>query len=601
MVERPPRTSQRAEQRRRPSLRVAVRALSDGDDAERGAVFTKRSVAEAILDLSGYTASAPLADRRLLEPSFGDGSFLLPALDRLLEAFGAAGGTPAGARAALAGAIRAVEIHRETFERTRAAVAARLTRWGLAPADAEALSGAWLIRDDFLLTELDGPFQFVVGNPPYVRQERIPSELLAAYRRRYRTLYGRADLYIPFYERCLDLLADGGRLGFICANRWLKNKYGGPLRAKIAASFELLYFIDLEGTGAFRSEVLAYPAITVLSRRIGSSVTRVALRPDPSAPSMGRLSSAMLGAGPAADDRIIEVAAVPSGRDPWLLDEPGQLQLLRRLERRYPSLEEAGCRVGIGVATGADRVYIAPYDALPVEEARKLPLVTAADLEGGAVAWKRRGIVNPFLDDGSLAALEDYPLFARYLRRHRAVLSKRYVARKNPAGWYRTIDRITPSLLRRPKLLIPDISGTAAVAYDSGEYYPHHNLYVVTSGSWDLRALQAVLRSSVAVMFVSAYCVRMAGGFLRFQAQYLRRIRVPRWEDVPAALRCELAAAAEVREQRAVDGPVFRLFGLDDRACARVAAIAEGARVQPAGGGRTRGSPPRSRPPRARD
>jgi hypothetical protein len=61
--------------------------------------------------------------------------------------------------------------------------------------------------------------------------------LLAEYRRRYATIYDRADLYVPFFERGLQLLADDGRLAFICANRWLKNKYGGPLRGLIARDF----------------------------------------------------------------------------------------------------------------------------------------------------------------------------------------------------------------------------------------------------------------------------------------------------------------------------------------------------------------------------
>jgi hypothetical protein len=76
-----------------------------------------------------------------------------------------------------------------------------------------------------------------------VRQERIPGPLLEEYRRRYRTIYDRADLYVPFYERGLALLAEGGRLGFICANRWLKNKYGGPLRKVAAALYATLGMI----------------------------------------------------------------------------------------------------------------------------------------------------------------------------------------------------------------------------------------------------------------------------------------------------------------------------------------------------------------------
>ena len=62
---------------------------------------------------------------------------------------------------------------------------------------------------------------------------------------------------------------------------------------------------------------------------------------------------------------------------------------------------------------------------------------------------------------------------------------------------------------------------------DDGEFYPHHNLYFVTSTVWDLEVLGGLLLSEVANLFVGAYCVKMRGGCYRFQAQYLRRIRVP--------------------------------------------------------------------------
>ncbi len=137
------------------------------------------------------------------------------------------------------------------------------------------------------------------------------------------------------------------------------------------------------------------------------------------------------------------------------------------------------------------------------------------------------------------------------------------------------------SQLLQAWILIPDIKGTASVVYDEGNYYPHHNLYFVTSASWDLRALQTVLRSSVAVMFVAAYCTRMAGGFLRFQAQYLRRIRVPRWQDVPRSLRSQLVDLAEERDTTRVDAVVFDLYGLKPRDAEMLAKAAAQAQVGP--------------------
>ena len=99
-----------------------------------------------------------------------------------------------------------------------------LIRLSVRNSTAAAKVRRWLSQGDFLLAPLSGRFDFVVGNPPYVRQEMIPAPLLSEYHRRFRTLYDRADLYIPFIERSLSLLTKGGVLGFICSDRWMKNR-----------------------------------------------------------------------------------------------------------------------------------------------------------------------------------------------------------------------------------------------------------------------------------------------------------------------------------------------------------------------------------------
>jgi hypothetical protein len=599
--DRLPPCDTRAPAARPRELDDAIRAMAQTDETDRGAVFTRPEVASAILDLAGYTEDRPLHLRHLLEPSCGGGDFLLPALDRLLAAYEAHGGTPQTAAQDLAPALCAVEVHPQTLAGTAARIAERLRTFGASDSLCRTLLAAWLRCDDFLLAPLSGPFDFVVGNPPYVRIERVPAPLLSEYRRRYRTLYDRADLYIGFYERSLDLLAPEGRLGFLCANRWLKNRYGGPLRERISRDFHLEHVIDLAGADAFRSEVDAYPAITVIRRVSGRAPerqterqterhTRLARRPELDAPSLARLVRALQRGGPADDPRIEEVVTSHLSGAPWLLESAPRLALLRRLEQSLPDLAGAGCRVGIGVATGCDAVFIADRAALPVEEARKLPLAMAQDLRGGVLAWGGRGVVNPFEPSGALADLDRYPRFGDYIRKHEASLSARHCARNRTTGWYRTIDRIWPELVKTPKLLIPDIQGEATVAFDEGRFYPHHNVYFVTAKGWDLRALQAVLRSSVALWFVASYCVRMAGGFLRFQAQYLRRIRIPRWDDVPESLRTQLSGLAECGDTAALDAAVSSLYGLTRDESVLVREAAEAARVRPR-------RPPRPRVP----
>ena len=545
----------------------ALTKLAQAGIEERGAIFTKREVVEFILDLVNYTADRPLHKIRLLEPSSGGGDFLLIAIERLLKAWSKRKGN-ADPGETLANAIRAVELHDDTFQATREKVIAMLKVEGLQTKPATTLADTWLIKGDFLLTPLPFAFDCVVGNPPYVRQELIPAALIAEYRIRYTTVFDRADLYIPFIERSLNLLEPGGTLGFICADRWMKNRYGGPLRKLTADKFHLKMYVDMVDTPAFHADVIAYPAITIIANEKPGK-TRVAHRPEIKPATLKALSKTLLSKDePASESGVKEMTGVAAGAEPWILESFDQLALVRRLERDFPLIEEVGCKIGVGVATGADQAFIGPYDELDVEPDRKLPLAMTRDIITGTVKWRGLGVVNPFADKGGLVDLAKFPKLKTYLEARKDQIAKRHVAKKTPANWYRTIDRIYPALANKPKLLIPDIKGQAHIVYECGKLYPHHNLYFITSDEWDLYALQAVLLSGIARLFVSIYSTRMRGGYLRFQAQYLRRIRLPYWQDVDEKLKNALGEAANSRDIAACNAAVFKFYGLskDERA-----------------------------------
>ncbi len=537
---------------------VPTGRLEAADPKERGAVFTRREVVDFILDLTGYTSDKPLHLMRALEPSFGEGDFLLPAIERLLDAWET--DDRPDIHATLANAIVAVELQSGSYTKARSRLMDLLTSRGIGLTAARRLTTKWLVCGDFLLSSIEGGFDFAFGNPPYVRQDLIADETLAHYRSRYHTITGRADIYVPFFERSLTALNPGGQLGFICSDRWMKNSYGGPLRQFVSEGFHLRFYVDMIGTKAFHTDVIAYPAITVLARQ-PSGPTRVARRPEIKSKTLSHFAKSLLEANQGSRD-IVEMSNIVAGNQPWIFDDSGELDLVRGLEDRFPLLEEVGCKVGIGVTTGADKAFIAQFDAMDVESDRKLPLVMTRDIATGSVAWRGFGVINPFSDDGKLVDLNAYPRLRAYLEAREPAIAGRYIARKSPLSWYRTIDRIDPKLAGRPKLLVPDIRGRAHIVYEDGNLYPHHNLYYVVSDQWDLHALQAVLISGIAQLFVSAYSPRMRGDCLRFQAQYLRRIRVPYWRDVPPSLRTKLIDAGKAKDVKASIRLVARLYGL---------------------------------------
>ena len=441
----------------------AVEALTqESGIEERGAIYTRPEVVEFILDLVGYTPSSALYLNTLLEPSCGHGEFLIAAASRLLASACAA--RKRGTKVPpLDDCIRAVELHSDSLVRARAELIAMMEQSGVEPAEASRLASKWLIQGDFLLSPLPKGFDFVIGNPPYVRQELIPEALLREYRRLYSTLYDRADLYIPFIERSLSLLNEGGKFSFICADRWTKNRYGGPLRAVVARDFHLQAYVDMVGTSAFHVEVVAYPSITLIEKA-PPGPTLVAATPQIERIFLRDLAKALRGDAKSLPTTVHRLDDVTNGDEPWVLQFSGARDLVRRIEREFPALEETGCKVGIGVATGADQVYVAKFDELDIEPSRKLPLAMTRDILTGHVQWRGYGVVNPFTDEGPLVDLKDFPKLAAYLEAHKPVIAGRHVAKRDEKRWYRTIDRITPSLASRPKLLIPDIKGNAQVA-----------------------------------------------------------------------------------------------------------------------------------------
>jgi hypothetical protein len=238
------------------------------------------------------------------------------------------------------------------------------------------------------------------------------------------------------------------------------------------------------------------------------------------------------------------------------------LAVVADLERRFPLLEDNSTRtrVGIGVATGADAVFITK-DARIVERSRLLPLVTASDIASGELRWSGKYLINPW-ESGELINPVDYPRFNDFLEANSARLLARHVAVKQPSTWYRTIDRVDPSLIGQPKLLLPDLKASSQPVLEGGGLYPHHNLYFVVSAGWDLEVLCGLLLSDLANLFVGAYCVMMRGGCYRFQAQYLRRMRVPHPSGLSRDSRQELARSFRLRDVEAATAAAKKVYGL---------------------------------------
>jgi adenine-specific DNA-methyltransferase len=541
---------------------ISLEAILSTTERLAGVVYTKPWMVELVLDLAGYLPEKRLAEMVALEPSAGDGAFLSAMVRRLVKSC-EIHGLPLSAAS---GALQAFEIDPEAAERAVGVVRSTLVSLGVPSATAAKLARSWIKTGDFLEASLCFPIaDFVIGNPPYIRLEEIPEKKAAMYRNGFSAMRGRADIYVAFYQAALLQLKPGGVCAYICADRWMLNDYGSALREFITTEgYAVRHIIEAHDVEAFESEVNAYPAVTIIAREGQKSVIVSKALPGIENETPERLRDAFqaVGSNPYLNSARFEDWF--HGSEPWPCSSPEKLKMLKHLEATCLPLESklTGTRIGIGVATGADKVFISS-EKPAYEKDRALPLAMAYDLGRGRVNWSGHYLANPWNEAG-LVDLAEYPALEAHLGKHRGLLEARHTAKKDkPRNWHKTIDRVNLGLFKKHKLYIADIKDRLLPCLDEGKTYPQHNLYWITSEQWDLRVLGALLMSEVGQFFIQCYGVRMRGGYLRFQAQYLRRIRVPDPANISPQLAETLRKAFDTQDFDLANKAALKAYRID--------------------------------------
>ena len=108
------------------------------------------------------------------------------------------------------------------------------------------------------IMERDG-FDVIVGNPPYVRAERMAKDERTYWQEsgQFEVIHGRFDIFILFMERAIKLLREGGRLGFIVPDAVLSQNYAIRLRRLILQSTAIEQIVDLSSHRVFEDATVS--------------------------------------------------------------------------------------------------------------------------------------------------------------------------------------------------------------------------------------------------------------------------------------------------------------------------------------------------------
>lgn len=484
---------------------------------EHGTVYTNVEVVNFILSITGLNTINDFLIKKILDPSAGEGAFVIPLIRKIISL----STNNRSNMIEILKNISLVELDPKKIEILKNNIVTELRAHSLEYEN--FIQYIHIINDDYLLAKT-GRYDVIIGNPPYVRYDNIPNEKVEIYKRLFSCFKNRSDLYILFIEKGIKSLNTNGILSFICADRWLNNQYGISLKKTIYHNFFLKDFIKIENFSPFSEEVIAYPAIFSIANMQKSQSSYFIAR--------------------SKDD--LNLRAYDKKKINISFDENGNF-VFSTINPTHTLIEEQGFKIGIGVATGADKVFIVHGNGLNLEKEVLVPLITRKDVNETGIHWNDRYVINPFFNNtSSLIDLDNYPNTKKYLNDHYSELAERYVASKNKRNWYKTIDRIDMNLLTKPKLLIPDISTKNIIYYDKGNYYPHHNFYYITGNTEaDLLILRAILSSNYVKQQIAEKGLLMNGGALRWQAQTLRKVYIPNISLMSAEQKKEIIIAYE--------------------------------------------------------
>ncbi len=368
---------------------------------------------------------------------------------------------------------------------------------------------------------LDQPgFDAVIGNPPWVRQETL-TNLKQVLKSAFPSVYhGVADIYAYVLARGLDVLKQGGRLGFILPNKWLRANYGEPLRKELVTHYQPELLVDF-GHAPLFPDAETFPIVAIIRRshpvdKAKSETLRVCPIP--------REVLDGLKLAPYVEKHAFTVPTLLLKPEGWALEPPEVLQLFEKIKRSGRPLKEVvGSAPLYGVKTGHNEAFFidqATRDRLIAEDPKCESLIKkllrGRNIQRWTAEWEKEWLI--FAHHG--VNIDQYPSIRAHLLKFKKELEPKpadwkpkeedeeWPGRKPGIyKWYELQDPVDyHEKFEEPKIVYQVIQTHCSYALDEEGHYINDKAFTIPSG--DLFLL-ACLNSSLAWWFAYRFFPHM--------------------------------------------------------------------------------------------
>jgi adenine-specific DNA-methyltransferase len=410
-------------------------------------------------------------------------------------------------------------------------------------------------------------FDVVLGNPPYIRQEELPTALKGYLKTHYDTTAGTADLYVYFYELGLRLLAPGGELSFITNNKWLRAGYGQALRRYLLRpEHQLVELLDFGDLPVF-PEATTYPNILSVRRAPASPTVRVA-----------ELTALPIDPSHFADSVALAATDMPTARlsaDAWSLAAADQQALLEKLRLAGKPLGEyVEGKIYNGVKTGFNEAFVIDAetrDKLISEDAKSIeiikPYLAGKDIKRYSVPKTEKYLL--YVEWGF--NIENYPAIKKHLESFQEPLSARSEVKKENYPWY-AIERPRPEIkleFEKNKILYNRFQVRPSFTFDGQGYFTNDAIYIVPNASL---FLAGILNSNSCWFQIKNVCTEIQNGYQLLYDNFRKVVIPPATPEQQAAIaglveqvlaaKAAAPAADTLALEQQIDAAVAALYGL---------------------------------------
>lgn len=226
-----------------------------------GQVFTPEWIVEEILNSSGFT-KGNIINKKIIDPACGDGAFLKIIVNRIIDSFLNKNIPKEKIKEYLENYVYGIEIDEIEFNNCLSNLD-KITKEKLGV----DLNVNWKIFKDNTLTrykEFIGFFDFVVGNPPYIRIHNLDKDTRELLKKEFMFVDGTIDIYLSFFELGFKLLNERGVLGYISPNSYLHNSSYVGFRKFLKEKRAVKRLTDFKANKVFKN-FSTYTAITIIN------------------------------------------------------------------------------------------------------------------------------------------------------------------------------------------------------------------------------------------------------------------------------------------------------------------------------------------------